>query len=181
MFKEELRELYLMQQVHATLFCVANKIQSSCDEKLGSISSRQLMAMIAVAHLSSEDATLKSIAIMLGTSKQNTSKLLNSLKKKDCIEILSNSKDKRSINVRLTQKGIRLMNESAEKNIYAMANIFKELNKEHLETLLSLLQKLARFDGLPYLGFEADMTGNHELSDAEKQILSAFRELRRAK
>lgn len=181
MFKKEMQELYLMQQVYATLFCVANKIQSYSDDKLGDISSRQLMTMIAITHLPTEETTLKNIAVMLGTSKQNTNKLLSSLKKNKCIEILSNTKDKRSINVRLTEVGTRLMNKGAEVNIYTLANIFKELSEDDLETFWSLLKKTSQFDGLPYLGFEADMTGNKTLTIEEEQIMSEFKRIRSEK
>lgn len=181
MFNKEVQELYLMQQVYATLFCVANKIQSYGDDKLEDISSRQLMTMIAIAHLSPEETTLKNIAVMLGTSKQNTNKLLNSLKKSGCIEILSNMKDKRSINVRLTEAGTRLMNKGAEVNIYTLAKIFKELSKDDLETFWSLLKKTSQFDGLPYLGFEADIAGNKKLTIKQEQIMSTFRKIRSEK
>jgi len=179
MFDNEVHELYLMQQVYATLFCVANKMQAFSDEKLGNISSRQQMALTAIVHLSPEDTTLKNIAAMLGTSKQNTNRLLGSLQKKGCIETSISTKDKRSINVRLTETGEQLLHEGAEISIYAMAEIFRELSKEDLETLWSLLKKTSRFDGIPYLGFDADMTGNRTLSHEEEQIMCRFRDIRR--
>lgn len=179
MFDHEVYELHLMQQVYAALFCVANKMQAFSDEKLGSISSRQQMALTAIVHLPPEDTTLKNIAAMLGTSKQNTNKLLSSLQKKGCIEKRINPRDKRSINVQLTEAGEQLLHKSAEISIYTLAEIFTELNKEHLETLWSLLKQISRFDGMPYLGFEADMTGNKALSRKEEEIMCKFREIRR--
>jgi len=46
-----LKELHFMQQSYATLFSVVNKVQIKGDEYLGILTSRQHMALNAIAHL----------------------------------------------------------------------------------------------------------------------------------
>lgn len=181
MFKKEIQELHFMQQIYASLFSVTNKIQAFSDERLGDLSSRQHMALIAIAHLSPEEATPKNVAAMLGTSKQNVNTLLNSLQKKGCIETISNEKDKRSINIRITQTGMRQMQEGAEISIYSLAEIFRDLTISELQTLWLLLRKVSQFDGAPYMGFEEDMTANEQLGPKEAQIMAKFVDIRGAK
>jgi len=178
MFETELKELYLMQQSYAILFSVANKIQSYCDDKLLDISSRQLMTMIAILHLPPDDTNLKNIALLLGTSKQNANKLLNSLKKNNYITISPGKNDKRAINVQITGEGNRIMNQGAETSIYSLATIFKSFSVDELERLCFFLKKISHFDNQPYQGFETDMTRKKELSADDIGILSRFKAIR---
>ena len=81
--KENPKEIvFLMEQVYATLFSLSNKLQVLGDRYLGKLTSRQLMAMMAIVHLPEGGATLNGIAGKLGTTKQNVRQLVNSIEKK---------------------------------------------------------------------------------------------------
>ncbi len=77
-----INELHLMQQSYATLFSVVNKVQTRGDEYMEILTSRQHMALIAIAHLPTETATLTNISKKLGTTKQTANKLMTGLIKK---------------------------------------------------------------------------------------------------
>src|SRR6478736_6047773 len=70
------KELFLMQQTYATLFSLANKIQVKGDKSLELLTSRQHMAMVAIAHLPEDETTLNNIARKLGTTKQSVKQLI---------------------------------------------------------------------------------------------------------
>lgn len=152
--KKVLEELSIMQQIYAILFSTANKIQASSDSIMSDITSRQFMALLAIAHLNPMDTSLKNIAKKLGTSKQTANKLVNSLKVKNLIEIHNNEIDKRAINLTITIKGQKILVDSSKKNIMFLGEVFKDFSAEELSLLWNLLKKIHQFDGQEYTGYE---------------------------
>lgn len=157
-FIKVIKELSLMQQVYATFFSVTNKIQSSGDEYLEELTSRQYMTIVSILHLSIEENNINNIAKKLGTSKQNAQKIVSSLAKKGYIEITPDERDRRYVNVNLTDLGKEVTVACSEKMINFMADLFGEFSLEELETLWKLLIKLFRFDGIEHDGFEKEAT-----------------------
>jgi len=156
MKKKAIRELYFMQQCYASLFSVSSKIQSCGDENFETITSRQYMALIAIAHLSNENTTLNNIAKKLETTKQTASKLIAGLEKRSLVKTVSSEKDKRAINVEITSDGNKALIDNAEKSMYFLLDLFHEFNGEEIELFWNMLQKLYRFDGNAQDGFEED-------------------------
>lgn len=152
--KKILEDLSIMQQIYAILFSTANKIQASSDSTMNDITSRQFMALLAIAHLNPMDTSLKNIAKKLGTSKQTANKLVNSLKVKNLIEIHNNEIDKRVLNLTITIKGQKILVDSSKKNIMFLGEVFKDFSTEELNLLWNLLKKVHKFDGQEYTGYE---------------------------
>ncbi|MGM0747770.1 MarR family winged helix-turn-helix transcriptional regulator [Bacillus atrophaeus] len=153
-FSKELKDLFFMQQAYATLFSVLNKIQFRGDVYFESLTSRQFMTMVAILHLPEEETTINNIAKKLGTSKQNANKLIGSIEKRGYLRTEPSKRDKRAVNVKITESGNQIMAECGEKAIYFMADLFKEFTTEEIETLWNLLKKLYSFDGEEQDGFE---------------------------
>lgn len=167
-YEKELRELFYMQQVYATLFSLSNKIQIAADKALGNLSSRQYMAILGILHLPEEEANLNNIAKKLGTSKQNARQLADVLAKKKYVEIAPSSVDKRAVNITVTEAGFEEVVKSSKFGILCMADLFKEFDESELITLWELLKKLYRFDGVEQDGFEAEALANKNVPDIEK-------------
>ncbi|MBU3176809.1 MarR family transcriptional regulator [Clostridium estertheticum] len=159
------RELFLMQQTYATLFSLANKLQVKGDEYLVSMTSRQYMVMVAIAHLKEDETTINNIARKLGTTKQSVKQMITILENKKYIITVPSQKDKRAINVKFTQYGKQISMKVAERGIYFFADLFKDFKKEELEIFWILLKKLYRFDGEEQDGFEEE--GVVEIEDEE--------------
>ncbi len=164
-FSKELRELFLMEQVYATLFSVINKLQIRGDKYFGGLTSRQFMTIMAILHLSEDETTLNNIAKKLGTSKQNVNKLITSIEKKGYIATTPSGRDKRALNVKITESGKQVMLECNEKGIGFLANIFNDFTTVEIETLWSLLKKLYCFDGEEQDGFEENISETVEIQD----------------
>ncbi|WP_426454867.1 MarR family winged helix-turn-helix transcriptional regulator [Paenibacillus sp. S-38] len=162
------RELFLMHQAYATLFSLANKIQIKGDAYLEQLTSRQYMAMVAIAHLQEDEATLNNIARKLGTTKQSIKQIIDILEKKGYLLITPSPKDKRAVNVKITASGQGVMLVAAEKGIYFFTDLFKDFSTEELEQLWALLKKMYRFDGEVQDGFEEE--GNLEPVDDQDEI-----------
>lgn len=178
-YEKEMKELFYMQQVYATLFSLSNKIQIAGDKALGNLSSRQYMAILGILHLPEEEANLNNIAKKLGTSKQNVRQLIDVLAKKKYVEVMPSSIDKRAVNIKVTEAGFDVAVKSARSGILCMADLFKEFDESELSTLWELLKKLYRFDGVEQDGFEAETEANEKVPDTEKiEILKLFAERR---
>ncbi len=162
------RELFLMQQTYATLFSLANKIQVKGDKSLEVLTSRQYMAMVAIAHLPEDDTTLNNIARKLGTTKQSAKQLITIIENKGYVNVVPSRKDKRAVNVKITKDGKDALLVVAEKGIYLLEELFKNLSTEELETMWSLLKKIYRFDGEEHDGFEED--GNLKMDEDNNEF-----------
>lgn len=162
------RELFLMQQTYATLFSLANKIQAKGDKFLELLTSRQYMAMVAIAHLSEDETTLNNIARKLGTTKQSVKQLITIIENKGYVNIVPSKKDKRAINVQITKTGKDVLHVVAEKGIFLLEELFKKFSTDELETMWSLLKKLYSFDGEEHDGFEED--GNLKMDEDDYEL-----------
>ncbi|RDY22523.1 MarR family transcriptional regulator [Romboutsia maritimum] len=159
-----------MQQAFSSLYSVSNKLQIVGDQYCEPLTSRQYMTMLAVLHLPKDETTLINIAKKLGTTKQNVTQLIKSLESKEFVSIIPSKKDKRSVNVCVTDIGMDIMIKCGrEGTINFMADIFKDFTEEEIETLWKLLIKLYRFDGVEMDGFEE----NIEISniDLEEEVI----------
>lgn len=175
-----INELHLMQQSYATLFSVVNKVQTRGDEYMEILTSRQHMALIAIAHLPTETATLTNISKKLGTTKQTANKLMTGLIKKGYVKSVPSQKDKRSINIEMTAEGKKALVDCSERSVYFLADLFQQFTSEEVATLWRLLQKLYRFDGEEQDGFEENANiqlGVGNPLDTEK-ILGEFEKRR---
>ncbi|NMM65816.1 MarR family transcriptional regulator [Clostridium sp. P21] len=144
-----------MDQTCASLMTTSNKLQTAGDNYSGDLTLKQMLTLLAILHIPEGDATIINIAGKLGTTKQNATRIIKSLEKKKYISVMPSEKDKRAVNVVLTEAGIYSVSKNskdAKKNF--MNDIFKDFSKEELETLWRLLKKLYSYDGVPMDGFE---------------------------
>lgn len=147
-------EMFLWQQTYATLFSLSNKLQAYGDKYIESLTSRQLMTMIAIAHLPKGEVSLNGIARKLGTTKQNVKQLVIALEKKDYITVKSSERDRRANNIEITEYGQTVFSECFTRGMSFFADLFKEFTEDELENFWGYLKKLYRFDGEEQDGFE---------------------------
>lgn len=174
------RELFLMQQIYATSFSLTNKIQGKGDNYMDHFTSRQFMVMMAVAHLSEDESTLNNIARKLGSTKQSVKQMIMILENKGYIKISPSSKDKRAVNVTITDSGKQALLEDGKQATFFLEELFTEFSTEELEIMWGLLKKLYRFDGEQQDGFEEDssleFTDNQ--NDTQMKVLKEFEKRR---
>ncbi|MGM1022201.1 MAG: MarR family winged helix-turn-helix transcriptional regulator [Bacillota bacterium] len=177
-YYKALRELYLMQQTYATFFTVTNKLQIQGDNYFEKLTSRQYMIMLAIAHLPEDETTLINIARKLETSKQSAKKLIVNLENKGYLVTTPSTRDKRAINITITESGKKVMLECGEKAVRLMADIFNDFTTEELETLWSLLKKIYGIDVEKQVGFEEDVNYKFEdlegFQEAQSRALDSF-------
>lgn len=180
-FAKAIQELNYMQQAYGTLFSVTNKIQVRGDEFLDSLTSRQFMTIVAILHLPEDETTINNIARKLGSSKQNVNRLVTSLETKGYLISSPSQKDKRAVNIKLTEAGQAALVKCGELSVYFMARIFNEFTLEEVKTLWLLLKKLFHFDGEEQDGFEDNININagDGSSQLQSEIIEQYIELRK--
>ncbi|KNY29289.1 MarR family winged helix-turn-helix transcriptional regulator [Pseudobacteroides cellulosolvens] len=178
-YLKEIKEYSLMQQIYAILFSLANKLQIQGDNQFKNLTSRQFMAILAVLHLPEDETTLNNIARKLGTSKQNTNVLITNIEKKGYIITMPSVRDKRAINVKVTEKGKQIILECGKKGIEFFAKVFRDFTEAELELLWNLLKKLHGYDGEEHDGFEEDIDYKLEIKEDEQiKAIEEFAKLR---
>lgn len=78
---------------------------------------------------------------------------------------MPSKRDKRAINVTITESGKKVMLECGEKAVCLMADIFNDFTAEELEILWSLLKKIYGMKAEEQIGFEEDV--NYKFEDLE--------------
>ncbi len=147
---------FLMEQSFSTLFALANKAQMNADHCLSLLTSRQLMAMIAIVHLPGRQATLKNVASKLGNSMPSTSHIISGLARKGYITTVANPNDGRSINYVITDTGKNAMMTDGQEGYAFFDRFFHDFSDVELANLWTLLRKLYRYDGIDHDGFDKD-------------------------
>lgn len=175
------RDIFLMEQTFATLFSLANKLQVRGDEYLESLTSRQYMTMVAIAHLPDGKTTLNNIAKKLGTTKQNVKQIVTVMQGKGYVSVIPDPEDRRAVNVIITESGKQVLYRVSEKGIFLMAEIFKEFSTQDLETIWELLKRLYRFDGEEQDGFEEDsnLKADESMKEDVTRIMTEFERIRK--
>lgn len=168
--------LQIMEQTYACLISVSNKLQMAGDQFCGELTSRQFMTLLAVLHLHEDDSTMINIASKLGTTKQNTARLIKSLERKKYITVRPSEKDKRAVNVGLTKLGTdAILKYGGSAKVDFIADIFKDFNKDEAELLRKLLVKLYQFDGESLDGFEENIQIPHtDIEEEHKAAVDRF-------
>lgn len=179
-FMDNYKALFLIQQIYATIFSLTNKLQIKGDEYYENLTSRQLMAMVAIIHLPENETTLNNVAKKLGTTKQSVKQLITIMENKDYVITVPSQQDKRAVNVKITESGKQAMLECGEKSMTFFGNLSKDFSIEEMETLWTLLKKLYRFDGEEQDGFEeeADFHMGENQDEIQTRALKEFERIR---
>ncbi|WP_297421751.1 MarR family transcriptional regulator [Clostridium sp.] len=178
-YKNELEILDDMHQAYSLLFIALNKIQAEADSGLEDLTLRQLMLLIAVAHLDPQEATIVNIASTLGTSKQNVNRLVNHMVKSGYISSKPSQTDKRNVNISITDKGLSVMQKNTINSNKYFLNLFKNFTRTELKSFRKSLEKLSGYDYTTERHFEKKVKIDigKDLNDMERfleQIRKSF-------
>ena len=145
-YEEEFAVLDDMHQIYSLLHIALNRIQAQADSCLENITSRQLMLLMAIQHLKYEEATIVNIAGILGTSKQNVTRLVSSMIRSGYLASKPGEKDKRNVNISITESGMEVMQQTTvHSNVYFLHR-FQDFSRDELKVLRTMLEKLNKYD-----------------------------------
>ncbi|MCL2121219.1 MAG: MarR family transcriptional regulator [Clostridiales bacterium] len=177
-YLDEKKELSLMQQICSTLLSFAKKMEKQDGRKTPALSLRQFLILLTIQHTPPGEASMVGIARKLGTTKQNINQMIPVLEKKGFLARSSSERTRKGVTLQVTDSGMNALKEYAETGTALMAAIFNSFSVEEMETLLHLLQKLHRYDGEDYAGFENDILHlfEREYADMVSVILERYKD-----
>lgn len=117
-----------------------NRFQALADKLIGEISWKQFFTIICI-NMCKESPTINELAEIMGSSHQNVKQILLKLEKKEFIEIVPDSNDKRKQRVILTEKCMQFCNDNDDKSTMVMKSMFEGITQEQLQvTIQTIIQ-----------------------------------------
>ena len=171
-----------MQRIYATLISLAKKLDKQDAKHTNALTARQFMVIMAVLHSPAGEITMVNIARKLDTTKQNINMLIPVLEKKGYVTRKVYENNKRSVNIKVTDSGVKAMLDYAGTGAEVITGIFKSFTEKEMETLLRLLSKLHCYDGRECADFtnETIKIFESEYSDLMFKILEAYKKQKKA-
>ena len=131
----------LMRRICAELTMLAKNLDKRNDRR-GTLSARQYMAMLVIKNLPLRETTMVNIARKLGTSKQNINQLVPMLERRGFVSRIPCEGNKRNVNVVVNPSGLRALRKYEKSYKITMNHIFNDFTETEMQTLLALLEKL---------------------------------------
>lgn len=92
------------QFIFGSIFLLSNKLQLLGDKVTEELTLKQWFLLNMIQKMDNKSPNYMEIAKMLGTSRQNVSKMVTVMEKKGMVKLHPSKTDQRAVNVTLTQK-----------------------------------------------------------------------------
>ena len=124
-------------------FVLANKLQVVADKTVEGLSSKQWFLLKTLQDMPDEPVpTITSLAKESDTSRQNTTKKLEALRKRKCVLIEDNQNDQRSRALKITEHGRNLLVSMRENSYDFFEKVFEGISDEECEAAAKVTIKL---------------------------------------
>lgn len=127
--------------IYGMLFSLSNRIQTIGDKDFKDITIKQHFLMIGLS-MFENPPTLKEMGELIGCSYQNVKRMAEHLQKESYLNIVQDKNDKRKLLLVSTGKLEKQAEETREVSVKFMDNLYKNINKQDLETTLKTLKKM---------------------------------------
>ena len=131
------------QFIFGSIFMLANKLQILGDKVTQEITLKQWFLLNLISKSKNAAPSLKDIACEIGSSRQNTSKMLVLLEQKGMVALQSSESGHRAVHVTLTQKCLDYFSSKENTGNTLLDKMFKGISSEETERLASLLKILS--------------------------------------
>ncbi len=118
-----------------------NRFQALADKLIGVISWKQFFAIICI-NMCKESPTIKELAEIMGSSHQNVKQILLKLEKKEFVQIIQDSQDKRKQRVILTEQCLQFCNDNDDKSAMVMTSMFEGITQEQLQVTIQTIMQM---------------------------------------
>lgn len=125
-------------------FFISHKFQYLCDNELGKdhLTTKQALAIIAIEEGFSSPPSIREVSDLLGTTRQNITQLIYQLEKKGFLTTERDTKDKRHLRLKVTEKNQKYWESRATEHDQFIYSLFASLNEEEFHILRKLTDKL---------------------------------------
>ena len=130
--------------IFGSLFLLANKLQVIGDKYLGleGMTTKQWFLTAMISQFPDNPPTLSEVAELMGSSRQNVKQLALKLEEKGYLSIEKDEEDARVLRLRITEKSESFWKKRREQDDQFITELFKELNEEELNSILTGFNKL---------------------------------------
>ncbi len=129
--------------IYGSVFSLANRLQLLGDRRKETATTKQWFAMANIALFPEFELNIKELARIIGTSSQNTKKLVNILIKKNYVMVQKDKADNRNLRIALTETGRLYYAERAEREAGYLDYLFSEMDEEEIDTLYNSLKQFS--------------------------------------
>lgn len=112
------------------------------DTNLLDYSKNELLAIMFIYRQG--NVNMSEIAEYLGAPLNTVSGVINRLEKKTIVQRIRDAKDKRIVNISLTEEGINLFNTEKKEIIFYFQKIYNSLSEEEIATVMSVFTKVMK-------------------------------------
>ena len=127
------------EYIIGSISLISNKITLFGDTILQDITFKQWFLLLMISKMKIQDKNINSIAEFVGTTRQNTKKMLVSLESKGYVNIKKSKSDARALNVELTKKHIIILSKIMNLLFMRLINYFQRFLKLKLTILCMCL------------------------------------------
>jgi len=137
---EETRKL---AEVFSYLFVLSQRIEYIADSflKKDNLTTKQLLALIAIGNAFESDPSVSEVAEVLSTSYQNVTQIALNLQRRGFVEIVKDPTDGRRRLLKLTAANEKFWDEREMENYVNMKKIFSYLTKDEIKDFHRILSK----------------------------------------
>lgn len=124
-------------------FVLANKMQWVADKKVEGLSSKQWFLLRTLYEMPEEPVpTITSLARETDTSRQNVTKMLESLHRQGCVILSDNPQDRRSRTVMPTEQGLQMLESMAKQSPGFFNELFAGISNEECAVAAKVVIKM---------------------------------------
>jgi len=131
------------EALFAGVLLLANRMQREYDSRLEPLTLKQWLALAVVDNLPQPVPSVAVIARALGTTHQNTSKLLRALEARGLLEFAPSPEDQRARTIAVTPAA-RMSPEQEEWGQRMLDELYAGVDKQELATCLNVLERMSR-------------------------------------
>jgi DNA-binding MarR family transcriptional regulator len=134
----------IKSMIFGGIFFVSNKLELIIDRYLSDsgITTKQWMMMVVIDKAPGKTLILSAAAKEIGSSHQNAKQIALNLEKNGFLKISKDTKDKRTLNLSLTQKSIDFWEARNKKDKDYISELLSDFSEKELEVFYESLFKL---------------------------------------
>lgn len=126
--------------IYGVIFSLANRLQIQGDKRNEVVTTKQWFAMANIAIMDDFSLNIKQLAKILGTSSQNTKKLVNLLIQKGYVDMKKDPEDKRNLRIALSKQGKEYYQERAVREETYLEDLFEGISENEIEQIYESLR-----------------------------------------
>lgn len=130
------------QFIFGCIFLLANKLQLLGDKVTQELTLKQWFLLNMMQQMDNKFPNYNDIAKVVGSSRQNVSKMISMLHKKGMVELHQSKTDQRAINVTLTQKCFDYFSSKENVGNILLDKLFSGTSLAQIEQTATLLGKM---------------------------------------